>query len=87
MCQNVDLQFLLFIAFLCLFFSFHILCFAFFAFQFFIAFPPFSDLFFIAFLFLFLFHLCFISVFSRLCVSSLAYPNLLETKMLGCCCC
>jgi hypothetical protein len=31
-----------------------------------------------------LFYLCF---FFAHVVSSLAYPNLLETKMLGCCCC
>jgi hypothetical protein len=34
-----------------------------------------------------LFHPCFVSVFWLMRVSSLAYPNLLETKRLGCCCC
>jgi hypothetical protein len=33
-----------------------------------------------------LFHLCFVSVFQLLWVSSLAYPNLLVIKRLGCCC-
>jgi hypothetical protein len=32
-----------------------------------------------------LFHLYFVSVFMLLWVSSVAYPNLLGTKMLGCC--
>jgi hypothetical protein len=33
------------------------------------------------------FHPCFVSVFRLIWVSSLAYPNLLGTKRLGCCCC
>jgi hypothetical protein len=52
-----------------------------------LSFPPFSVWFFIALLFFVLVHLCFISVFRLLRVSSLAYSNLLETKRLDCCCC
>jgi hypothetical protein len=71
------LVFLLFIGlfspFLC--FSFFIFL-SFFSVWFFIALPCFS----------LLFQLFFVSVFRLLRVSSLAYPNLLGTKRLGCCC-
>jgi hypothetical protein len=43
--------------------------------------------FFIALCFLLIFHSCFVPVFFAHVVSSLAYPNLLGNKMLGCCCC
>jgi hypothetical protein len=33
------------------------------------------------------FHPCFVPIFLAHVVSSLAYPNLLGTKKLGCCCC
>jgi hypothetical protein len=50
-------------------------------------FPSFSVWFFIALPFPLLFHLCFVSVSRLPWVSSPAYPNLLGTKRLGCCCC
>jgi hypothetical protein len=40
-----------------------------------------------SFVFPLLFRHCFIPVSLAYVVSSLAYPNLLETKRLGCCCC
>jgi hypothetical protein len=40
-----------------------------------------------SFVFPLLFQHCFIPVSLAHVVSSLAYPNLLETKRLGCCCC
>jgi hypothetical protein len=40
-----------------------------------------------SFVFSLLFRYCFIPVFLAHVVSSLAYPNLLGTKRLGCCCC
>jgi hypothetical protein len=43
--------------------------------------------FFIVLRFSLLFRHCFIPVFLAHVVSSLAYPNLLGTKRLGCCCC
>jgi hypothetical protein len=45
------------------------------------------DLQFILFYCLLMFTFVFVSVFWLLWVSSLAYPNLLGTKRLGCCCC
>jgi hypothetical protein len=85
MCQNLDLRFLLFIVF-CQVFSlplFHFFDLAFYClFSFFLfgfllpfVFPLFFA--FVLYLFFYLAHV----------VSSLAYPNLLENKMLGCCCC
>jgi hypothetical protein len=35
----------------------------------------------------FIFRSCFVLFFLVHVVSSLAYPNLLRTKILGCCCC
>jgi hypothetical protein len=85
MCQNLDLWFLHFIAFCQVFFPAPfllfwlsvLLSFLLFFIWFFIAlcFPPYSSL---------LFCTCFF--FFAHVVSSLAYPNLLENKMLGCCC-
>jgi hypothetical protein len=43
--------------------------------------------FFIALCFFLLFRSCFVHVFFSHVVSSLAYPNLLRNKRLGCCCC
>jgi hypothetical protein len=40
-----------------------------------------------SFVFPLLFRHCFIPVSLALVISSLAYPNLLGTKRLGCCCC
>jgi hypothetical protein len=40
-----------------------------------------------SFIFPLLFRHCFISICLAHVVSSLAYPNLLGTKKLGCCCC
>jgi hypothetical protein len=60
----------------------------FFVFQFFISFSSFSVWFFIALRsFPFLFILVLSQFFVSYGVSSLAYPNLLGTKRLGCCCC
>jgi hypothetical protein len=55
----------------------------------FIVFSPFLFGFFIAICFPLLFYCCFVLVcfFLAHVVSSLAYPNLLENKKLGCCCC
>jgi hypothetical protein len=67
---------------------FMLIFFAFFVFQFLLPFPIFSVWFFIAVpCFPLPFHLCFVSVFQLLWVSSLAYPNMVETKMFDCCCC
>jgi hypothetical protein len=62
--------------------------FAFFlCFKFLLLFPLFSVWFFLLpFIPPLLFHLCFVPVFWLLGVSSLAYPNLLGTKRIGCCC-
>jgi hypothetical protein len=82
MCQNLNLRFLPFIAFYQVFFPalFHFFDLAFYClFSFFIWFfygPLFSPYFFALVLYLFFAHV----------VSSLAYPNLLGNKWLGCCC-
>jgi hypothetical protein len=56
-------------------------------FSFLLSFPLFSVWFVIVLPFFpLLFHFCFVSIFRFLWVSSLAHPNLLETKRLGCCC-
>jgi hypothetical protein len=87
MCQNIDLRFLPFIASCQVFFSF----FRFFDLPFYCLFF-FFDLFFLSpFVFSF-FDLVFLSpfifpFFFAHVVSSLAYPNLLGNKMVGCCCC
>jgi hypothetical protein len=84
MWQNLDLRFLLFIAFYQVFFPpiFHFFDLAFYClFSFFdlISLSPFVFSFFFTFV-LYLFFFAYV-------VSSLAYPNLLGNKMFGCCCC
>jgi hypothetical protein len=70
-------------------FPFYSPFFAFFVSIFHYFFPLFQfDFYFLlSFLFPLLFHLCFVVVFRLVWVSSLAYPNLLRIKKLGCCCC
>jgi hypothetical protein len=77
MCQNIDFRFLHFIAFCQVFFP---------------ALFRFSDLVFYYLFFFFglvFYHPLFFPSFSLLAhvVSFLAYPNLLENKILGCYCC
>jgi hypothetical protein len=85
MCQNLDLRFLPFIAF-CQVFSLPL--FRFFDLAFYCLLSFFLFDFFIALCFLLIFHSCFVPVFFFApVVSSLAYPNLLGNKRLGCCCC
>jgi hypothetical protein len=87
MCYNLHLHLLLFYCLFMLVFSFLFDLFHLFVcFSSFIAFSLFLFGFFIALPFFPLpFHLYFVYVFRLLWVSSLAYPNLLGTKRLGCC--
>jgi hypothetical protein len=98
MCQNLDLQFILFYClFVQVFSSFYLLLFVFFGLVFYFLFAFFGLVFYFLFSFFDLvfyrplFSLSFLSLFcpcfSAYVVSSLAYPNLLGTKMLGCCWC
>jgi hypothetical protein len=82
MCQNLDLWFLLFIVF-CQVFS--LLLFFFFDLVFYYLFPFLDLVFYHSFVFSF-FHFYFVPVFFTHVISSLTYPNLLENKMLNCCC-
>jgi hypothetical protein len=81
MCHNLDLRFLFYCLFI-LVFSFLFVLFRLFVFQFLLPFLPFL----FGFLLPFLFTFVFVAVFWLLCVSSLAYLDLLGTKMLDCCC-
>jgi hypothetical protein len=90
MCRNFDLRFLLFYYLLSKFFSFFFFRpFFIFFLSILLSFLLLSNwfLFLSFFVFPLLFQHCFIPVFLAHVVSSLAYPNLLETKRLGCCCC
>jgi hypothetical protein len=82
MCQNLDLQFLLFYCLFVKVFSapFHFFDLAIYCLFFFFLFDLYRPLFFSL-----LFHFCFVHVFFDSCGSSLTYLN--STKMLGCCCC
>jgi hypothetical protein len=86
MCRNLDLQFLLFY---CLLLKFFPVSFRFFLLSVLLSFLLLSNwfLFLSSFIFPLLFRHCFIPVSLAHVVSSLAYPNLLGTKRLGCCCC
>jgi hypothetical protein len=86
MCRNLDLRFLLFIVFCQSFFP---PPFCFFLLSILLSFLLLSNwfLFLSSFVFPLLFWHCFIPVCLAHMVSSLAYPNLLRTKRLGCCCC
>jgi hypothetical protein len=83
MWQNLDLRFLSFIDFCQDFFP---PIFRFFDLAFYYLFS-FFDLFFYRSLFSLSFSLLFCTFFFTYVVSSLAYPNLLMNKRLGCCCC
>jgi hypothetical protein len=85
--QNLDLRFLLFYCLLSKFFFPPI--FAFFLLSVLLSFLLLSNwfLFLSSFVFPLLFRHCFIPVFLTHVVLSLAYPNLLGTKRLGCCYC
>jgi hypothetical protein len=87
MCRNLDLWFLLFYCLLSKFFFPPL--FAFFLLSVLLSFLFLSNWFFFlsSFVFPLLFWHCFIHVSLAHVVSSLAYPNLLGTKRLGCCCC
>jgi hypothetical protein len=74
-----------FIAFL-LVFSFYLPLFIFCGLMFYCLFLFFGLVFLLPFVSPLLFHPCFVSVFRLMWVSFLAYPNLLGTKRLGCCC-
>jgi hypothetical protein len=74
-------------SFYCLLLSFFPAPFSLFDLAFYCLFSFFLFDFFIALCFLLLFHSCFVPVFFSYVVSSLAYPNLLGNKRLGCCCC
>jgi hypothetical protein len=89
MCRNLDLRFLLFYCLLSKFFSFFSVPFRFFLLSVLLSFLLLSNwfLFLSSFVFPLLFRYCFIPVSLTHVVSSLAYPNLLGTKRLGCCCC
>jgi hypothetical protein len=84
MCRNLDLRFLLFIVFCQSFFP---ALFTFFWLSVLLPFLLLSNWFFIVLRFPLLFRYCFILVSLAHVVWSLAYPNLLGTKILGCCCC
>jgi hypothetical protein len=84
MCQNLDLWFLPFYCIFMLVFFLLFAIFVFLCFIFLVLLPsPFLFGFFIALSFPPLFPHCFVSVFRLLCVSSLAYLNLLGTKSIG----
>ncbi len=87
MCQNLDLQFLLFYCLLSKFFFLFSAPFRFFLLSVLLSFLLLSNwfLFLSSFIFPLLFRYCFIPVSLAHVVSSLAYPNLLGTKRLGCC--
>jgi hypothetical protein len=90
MCRNLDLRFLLFYCLLSKFFFFFSAPFRFFLLSILLSFFIFLlnwFLFLSSFVFPLLFRHCFILVSLDHVVSSLAYPNLLGTKRLGCCCC
>jgi hypothetical protein len=87
MCRKLDLRFLLFLlSSIKVFFP---APFRFFLLSVLLSFLLLSNwfLFLSSFVFSLLFRHCFIPVSLAHVVSSLAYPNLLGTKRLGCCCC
>jgi hypothetical protein len=89
MCRNLDLRFFLFYCLLSKFFFFFFRPFSLFFLSVLLSFLLLSNwfLFLSSFIFPLLFRHCFIPVSLAHVVSSLAYPNLLRTKRLGCCCC
>jgi hypothetical protein len=89
MCRNLDLRLLLFYCLLSKFFSFFPSLFVFFLLNVLLSFLFLSNwfLFLSSFVFPLLFRHSFIPISLAHVVSSLAYPNLLGTKRLGCCCC
>jgi hypothetical protein len=88
MCRNLDLRFLLFYCLLSKFFFLFFAPFCFFLLSVLLSFLVLSNwfLFLSSFVFPLLFQHCFIPVSLAHLISSLAYPNLLGTKWLGCCC-
>jgi hypothetical protein len=87
MCRNLDLRFLVFYCLLSKFFS-RAFSLSFFGLAFYCLFSFCRIGFcFYRLSFSLLFSHCFIHVSLAHVISSLAYPNLLGTKRLGCCCC